>query len=118
MAFPTSLENSVYKLIGSKLKKVRIEKDLTQDFIAQIIGSSKASVANYEKGDQAIYISDLYKIAFNLGIEIKEFLPTIDEIKKMDPDYKIPAAEDLNKNEKASLGAFIKKIREEVKKGE
>ena len=118
MPFTTTLENIVYKSIGTKLKKIRLEKDLTQDDIAQIIGSSKASIANYEKGDQAIYISDIYKIAFHFKIDVAEFIPTIDEIKKQLPEFAIPAASELSNNEKASLDKFVKKIRNEFEKEE
>lgn len=118
MLYTTTLENTVYKLIGTKLKKLRLEKDLTQDDIAQIIGSSKASIANYEKGDQAIYISDIYKIAFHFNIDILELLPRIDDIKNQFPEFAIPAASELTANEKASLDKFVKKIRTEFEKEE
>lgn len=106
------MESAIYNIIGKRLKDIRLGKKLTQENIAKIIDSSKASVANYESGKQAIYISDLYKIAFHLNIEIQRFLPTIDEVKKKLPESIISSDSELTNQEKASIEKFIEKKQE------
>lgn len=103
------MESVIYNIIGKKLKDIRLEKELTQEDIAKIIDSSKASVANYESGKQAIYISDIYKIALQLEVDIQRFIPTNDEINAKLPKFIINSDTKLTKQEKASLEKFIKK---------
>lgn len=102
------MESVIYNIIGKKLKDIRLEKELTQEDIAKIIDSSKASVANYENGKQAIYISDIYKIALKLEVDIQRFIPTNDEVKEKLPKFIIDSDIKLTKQEKASLEKFIK----------
>lgn len=106
----------INKLVGEKLKQTRIAKNLKQDDIAKIIDATKGSVANYESGKQAIYISDLFKIALKLNVKnIQLFLPTIDEVKKESPEFKISTS-DASDYEKEILGKIVKKSREEIEK--
>ena len=100
------MDEIVYRLIGDRLKKIRTKRTLTQGDIAAIIDSSKASVVNYEKGNQAIYLSDLYKIALKLDIDIKQFLPTNTEVKEALPNQVIKKS-NLPEKEKAALIKFI-----------
>ena len=102
------MESVIYNIIGKRLKDIRLEKELTQEDIAKIIDSSKASVANYESGKQSIYISDIYKIALELNVDIQRFLPTSDEVKEKLPKFIINSDTKLTKQEKASLEKFIK----------
>ncbi len=102
------MESVIYNIIGKRLKDIRLEKELTQEDIAKIIDSSKASVANYESGKQSIYISDIYKIALKLNVDIQRFLPTNDEVKEKLPKFIINSDTKLTKQEKASLEKFIK----------
>ena len=108
------MESAVYNIIGEKLKKIRTEKGLTQDDISKVIDCSTASIANYEKGEQSIYISDLYKIAIYLDIDIKHFLPTNDEVKKRLPEYIIDSSA-LRKDEKSAIKEFIERSKSTIK---
>ena len=56
-----------------------------------------ASLANYESGNTSIYISDLYLIADQLGHDITEFLPSIEEIKSATLPEKRLDGLDINK---------------------
>ncbi len=101
-------ENILYKNIGQKIKEIR-EGKLTQEELAKRIGVSRASIANYEIGKQAIYISDLYKIADCLESQIRLFLPSLEEIKtKSSLDALLDGAPDLDEEEIKEIKEFIK----------
>jgi transcriptional regulator with XRE-family HTH domain len=72
---------AVYTHVGLQIKRFREESGLTQDQLAKEIGVSRASLANYEIGKQAIYLSVLYDVAINLKQEIEVFLPSVSEIR-------------------------------------
>ncbi len=101
-------ENRVYVLIGNRIKELR-DKKFSQEELARKIGVSRASIANYESGKQAIYISDLYKIADVLNVDIRGLLPSVDEIRSKSPEKILEQAENLDDKAKRQLEEFIKK---------
>jgi transcriptional regulator with XRE-family HTH domain len=61
--------------IGIRIKKIRREKGLTQDFFGQMIGVKGPAISKYEKGDQEPGILALVKIA-ELGNVSLDYLIT------------------------------------------
>lgn len=59
------------KILGKKMRQIRLKNDLSQDNIASILGVTQACIAKYEKGIICISTSNLYKFAneFNLSID-------------------------------------------------
>ncbi len=110
-------ENLIYIYIGSKIKDFRDKAAFTQESLAEAIGVSRASIANYESGKQSIYISDLYKIADALNIEIKGLLPPLQEIKaKSSPERQLREDKNLTDKEKKEIAELIeKKYKQEEK---
>lgn len=103
-------EDLLYKEIGKKIKELRGKAGLTQEGLAKDIGVSRASIANYENSNQAIYISDLYKIADVLHNDITEILPSLKEIKsKSEPEGLLDQVKDLKAAEKKQIKEFIEK---------
>lgn len=103
-------EDIIYIFIGRKIKDFREKAGFTQESLSKAIAVSRASLANYESGKQSIYISDLYKIADTLNIEIKKFLPTLEEIKsKSLPEKLLEKAKNLTKKEKREIEKIIEK---------
>ena len=105
-------EDFIYTIIGKKIKKFRESNGFTQDGLAKDIGVSRTSLANFESGKQAVYISDLYKLAVQFGIQVVELLPTTEEVKsKSSLEFRIQeASADLKEEEKEALEGFIKKL--------
>lgn len=102
---------TVYEYIGQKIKEHREKKSLTQDDLAKNIDVSRTSIANYESGKQAIYISDLYSIAIHLELNsINELLPLIEFVKKKSSlENLINSQENLDDKKKKELKEFVKK---------
>lgn len=68
--------NSFYKMIGSNVKKIRKEKDITQMQLALAINHN--SVGHIAKAELCKYgkhfnLEQLYKIAKVLDVEISDF---------------------------------------------
>lgn len=105
-------ENLIYSFIGKKIKEFReraetFPEKITQERLANEIGVSRVSVANFENGKQAIYLSDLYKIADFLNVDIFEFLPSMDTVKLSSPEEKLDNATDLTTSEKEVIKNLI-----------
>lgn len=60
--------------IGSVLKKVRFERDLTLEETANLTGVSKAMLGQIERGESVPTISTLWKISTGLRISFSELL--------------------------------------------
>ena len=106
----------VYKLIGENIKKHReasniTSEKITQQTLAEALEVSRVSIANYEAGNQAVYISDLYKIADYLQVDISEFLPQLNDVIIASPEEKLAEAkkeDGLTKKEFNALNKIIK----------
>ena len=59
--------------IGKKIKHLRIERDLSQEKLAEHVGLSREHISYIERGKNLISIDSLYKISEFFNIEIKEF---------------------------------------------
>lgn len=104
-------EKIIYDYIGKKIRYIRESTKINQELLASTLGLSRASIANYESGRQAISISDLYKLADFFKLEISEILPSVAEIKeKSSPKQLIEKASNLGDNEKEEIKSFIEKI--------
>lgn len=108
-------EDLIYGYVGKKIKEFREQADffqekITQEKLANEIGVSRVSVANYENGKQAIYLSDLYKIADFLKVEVCAFLPPLEVIKLSSPEDKLNEATDLTHSEKEAIKSLIGSI--------
>ena len=103
-------DDLVYKLIGEKIKEHRTKKSLTQEDLAKELDASRASMVNYESGEQAIYISDLFQLADFFRVDIKDLLPTLKEVKeKSTPKLILKKDKKLGNKERRELYKFIKK---------
>lgn len=60
--------------LGEKIKQLRIEKGMTQDDLAAAIGTTKASISNYERNQRSPQYAVLNLIADTLGASLPELL--------------------------------------------
>jgi transcriptional regulator with XRE-family HTH domain len=103
--------NLIYILIGKKIKALREQAEYNQEDIATGIKVSRASIANYESGKQAIYIDDLYRVADFFKVEVHSLLPSLEEIRSQSlPEKVLDTATNLKMSEKQEIKDFIKKV--------
>lgn len=106
-------EKILYRLVGAKIREIREKRVKTQEELANALGASRASVANYEAGKQAVYLSDLYRIADFLKVNIVELLPKMEEVRKRsDPGLLLEGAKGLGADEKKEIMSFIDEVSE------
>lgn len=60
--------------IGERIRKIRIEKGMTQKEIAEKCGINDANIRKYESGRQNPKIDTIEKIAKALDVEVSELL--------------------------------------------
>ena len=58
------------KLLGGKLRKLRIEKNLTQSEVAKLNGISLRSYSKYECGRALVGVKTLFKLARFYGVTV------------------------------------------------
>jgi transcriptional regulator with XRE-family HTH domain len=71
---------SLYAHIGEVIRTRRrsLKPRLTQESLAQIVGMSRAALANIETGRQNVMVHQLYAFAKALKIDVTDFLPPAD----------------------------------------
>ena len=62
------------KQIGENIKKLRIEKNISQEKLAELADLDRTYVHSIEKGDRNISVEVLLKLAQGLKVEITEIL--------------------------------------------
>ena len=60
--------------LGIKIKHLRIEKDFSQEKLAELAEMSREHISCIERGKSPINIINLYKIADAFEVDIKELL--------------------------------------------
>src|SRR5437667_11487663 len=69
-------ETVLYNLIGERIRRQRIQVEMTQTELAKAVGVLRTSIANIEAGRQKPPLHLLYKLCMELGVEIAEILPS------------------------------------------
>ena len=64
------MSNEIIKF-GKKLKKVRLEKDLSQGDVARILGVNRSYVSGLERGVRNPSLLTVQKVAKALGVNAK-----------------------------------------------
>lgn len=77
----TSFNPTLYRLIGEKIKRRRVDLKLSQDELSRKTTVGRTSISNIEMGRHQAPIHILYEIALALETEIHFLLPTAQEVK-------------------------------------
>ena len=67
-------KRSIIKLVGIRIRSIRMKKGLTQADLAARVGTSQAKISHYELGTKQPEIVTLDRVAAGLGVEISELL--------------------------------------------
>ncbi len=66
------------KLVGARIRLLRLEKNLAQNEVAEKIGISQAHLSNIEKGRNNITLENLLRLHEVLGCSVASFFVDID----------------------------------------
>ena len=70
-------DDVVYSIIGKRLRKARLAKGLNQATVAEKLGYTRATIANFEAGRQRLRVGVIYGYADLVDMEIGELFPSI-----------------------------------------
>ena len=73
-----TLKDLNYKIVGERIKSIRIEKQLTQRKLGKVTGCSYGTIAGYEAGRYLISVPVLYKICKTYNISADYLLGKTD----------------------------------------
>lgn len=70
-----SQQTKFYDELGANIQKHRKGRDLSQDALAKLVGLTRTSLTNIEKGRQHPPLHTLCEIAEQLKVDVSELLP-------------------------------------------
>lgn len=85
----------LYQTLGSRIRKLREDKKLKQEYFAKLLGISRTSLINIEQGRQRPPLHNLYEFARCLEVPVHELLP--DMSKQPEADLKQQYAQEVDK---------------------
>jgi len=69
------MEDSLYRLFGSRVRALREERNVTQEELAKRVDLSRTSITNIEKGRQRVLLHQMVEIANALDTEPMQLIP-------------------------------------------
>lgn len=104
------VKQSQNEFVGSKIRKYRKIKKLTQEELAEKIGIKNNTISAYERGIIEVPHSKLLEVAKVLGIKYTHLLPIEDgDSNSTISDYINKVEEQLNKDQQKFLEKLIQK---------
>jgi len=68
------------KIVGNKIKELRLKRGMNQDDLAEILGTTKQTVSRYEKGERQANQDILFQLSDVFKVSIDEFFPKPDNL--------------------------------------
>lgn len=90
-----------YSVLGKKIRDARKRREFSQTKFAKLIGMSRPSLVNIEKGRQRAPLHILYYIADLLELNLVEILPNKEEVR--DFEMKKGIQDIIQKNSEGNL---------------
>lgn len=56
------MKNTYTKELGKRLTKIRQDKNLSQEYVADRLGKTRSGICRYENGEREIKMSDYFKM--------------------------------------------------------
>lgn len=75
------------KYIGSKIRYYRELKNLTQDELAEQLGTTRQSISRYETGERKANQDILFELADIFKISINKFFPSVENVSSIEIIY-------------------------------
>lgn len=67
------LEQEYIKLLGVRIRQLREEKNISQQFLADICNMPKSTIGRIERGEVSVTIKSIIKIANAFELKPKDF---------------------------------------------
>ena len=69
------INKTALSLIGNKMREIRLQKDISIEYLANTSGMDYSQLARMELGQVNFTISYLFRVAEALGVTAKDLLP-------------------------------------------
>jgi transcriptional regulator with XRE-family HTH domain len=79
----TSDIDRFYQLVGERVLRMRLTRELSQGKLADRVGLTRVSIVNIEKGRQRTPLHVLWQIAKALDVELTTFIPGSQDFEAM-----------------------------------
>lgn len=100
-------KSALYEELGRRIIERR--GDMTQRELAEKVHISRASIANIERGNQAVSLHNLYAIASALGIQdLRDLLPVPQGASSKLVEVK--SSDEIGFRDRASVNEFINRV--------
>lgn len=73
-------QNRLYQCLGDRLRQHRRAASLSQLELGDLIGRSRSSIVNIEKGRQRPPLHVIWEVAEVLGVNLEDLIPSKDEV--------------------------------------
>ncbi|MGN1312232.1 MAG: LexA family protein [Bacilli bacterium] len=74
----------INKYVADKIKYYRIQRNLSQEEVAEELETSAVNISRYENGDRKTNQDILFKLSQLFGVSINDFFPPVDNAKFID----------------------------------
>ena len=68
------------KIIGEKIKLFRTRKNMNQDELARLLGTTKQTISRYENGDRQANQDILFQLANIFNVSVDDFFPKREDV--------------------------------------
>jgi len=85
MAMKTQPEGEIF---GRRLRELRLERNLTQDALAQIVATSKPFISDMERGVKVPSLTMILRLARAFDCRVYELVQSFDEVQAVQRDRK------------------------------
>lgn len=65
-------ENKIKQLFGERIRRIRAEKGLSQEALAQEADLDRSYIGGVERGERNVSLVNIYKISVALGVPVQE----------------------------------------------
>jgi transcriptional regulator with XRE-family HTH domain len=69
----------LYETVGTRLREARRKAELSQQKVAMRLGVGRASIANFESGNQRLPLDTIYRFAQIVKMPVAKLFPSLDE---------------------------------------
>jgi len=69
-----------HRIVGTRLRQLRLEKDYTQAKVAELLGCSASTISDYEYGRRGIPVADLEVLCRGMGVALEYFMDRDSEV--------------------------------------
>ncbi len=103
-------ESQIYRSLGTLVRRQREACSLSQGGLGQLVGLSRASIANIETGRQRVLLHHLYGLAVALRVDVRALVPRMTPDGEVSPGPQIKATETLSESEQAEVTMIVGSI--------